>query len=52
MKELRGVPNIGKQSSGKSYLLNRIFGPRIDVTNEGGTDGIGLAWKWLKARRT
>ena len=31
---------IGRQSSGKSYLLNRLTGSRFDVAAERCTDGI------------
>ena len=34
---------IGRQSSGKSYLLNRLTGSRFDVAAEKCTDGIWMA---------
>lgn len=33
---------MGRQSSGKSYLLNRIFGTRFGVSSARCTDGIWL----------
>jgi len=37
------VAIIGRQSSGKSYLLNRLFGTRFDVAAHRCTDGIWLS---------
>ena len=38
---------IGRQSSGKSYLLNRIFGTRFSVAATRCTDGIWLSYCYL-----
>ncbi|CAG9335282.1 unnamed protein product [Blepharisma stoltei] len=40
---LRVITIIGKQNSGKSYLINRIFGTRFDVAAHRCTDGIWLS---------
>ena len=34
---------MGRQSSGKSYLLNRIFGTRFGVSSAWCTDGIWMS---------
>ncbi|CAK92191.1 unnamed protein product (macronuclear) [Paramecium tetraurelia] len=39
-KKIFVVGIIGKQSSGKSYLLNRVFGTRFSVSSARCTDGI------------
>jgi len=42
-RNVKVVAIIGRQSSGKSYLLNRIFGTRFDVAAHRCTDGIWLS---------
>jgi hypothetical protein len=39
---------IGKQSSGKSYLMNRIFDTRFDVRTTRCTDGIWMSYSYLE----
>jgi len=34
---------VGKQSSGKSYVMNRFFGTRFNVAATRCTDGIWMA---------
>jgi len=41
---LKVVAIIGRQSSGKSYLLNRLFGTRFDVAAHRCTDGIWMSF--------
>ena len=38
------VSIMGKQSSGKSYLLNRLFGTRFGVSSARCTDGIWISF--------
>jgi hypothetical protein len=49
-KELKVVAIIGRQSSGKSYLMNRIFGTRFDVATERCTDGIWMGMAVLEGQ--
>jgi hypothetical protein len=42
-EDVRVVGIIGKQSVGKSFLLNQIFGTRFNVTNLRCTDGIWMS---------
>jgi hypothetical protein len=51
-KSIRVVSIIGRQSSGKSYLLNRIFGTRFSVAATRCTDGIWLSYAHLIDRET
>ena len=37
------VSIMGRQSSGKSYLLNRVFGTRFGVSSARCTDGIWMS---------
>jgi predicted GTPase len=37
------VSIVGKQSGGKSYIMNRFFGTRFDVASERCTDGIWMS---------
>ena len=39
---------MGRQSSGKSYLLNRIFGTRFGVSSARCTDGVWLGVSKMK----
>jgi hypothetical protein len=39
---------IGKQSSGKSYLMNRIFDTRFDVRTTRCTDGIWMSYSYIE----
>ena len=43
LRDIRVISIIGKQSSGKSYLLNKLFGCRFDVSAERCTDGIWMS---------
>jgi hypothetical protein len=49
-KHLKVVSIIGRQSSGKSYLLNRLFGTRFDVATERCTDGIWMSMTVLEGQ--
>jgi hypothetical protein len=49
-KELKVVSIIGRQSSGKSYLMNRLFGTRFDVATERCTDGIWIGMAVLEGQ--
>ena len=40
LHDIRIVSIIGRQSSGKSYLLNRLFGTRYDVAAQRCTEGL------------
>ncbi|CAK89775.1 unnamed protein product (macronuclear) [Paramecium tetraurelia] len=42
---------IGKQSSGKSYLLNRVFGTRFSVSSARCTDGIWASIGWIEGQK-
>jgi len=42
IKDMLVISIIGKQSSGKSYLLNRLAGTRFDVAAERCTEGIWM----------
>jgi hypothetical protein len=41
---------IGKQSSGKSYLMNRIFDTRFDVRTTRCTDGIWMSYSYIEGK--
>ncbi|OMJ80154.1 hypothetical protein SteCoe_19648 [Stentor coeruleus] len=43
LRGIRVVSIIGRQSSGKSYLLNRLFGTRYDVAAQRCTEGIWMS---------
>lgn len=43
------VSMVGKQSSGKSYMLNRLFGTRFNVAGTRCTDGIWMSMSFLKS---
>jgi hypothetical protein len=49
-KEVKVVSIIGRQSSGKSYLMNKIFGTRFDVATERCTDGIWMSMAELEGQ--
>ncbi len=42
------VSIVGKQSSGKSYIMNREFGTRFNVASERCTDGIWISMAEMK----
>jgi len=42
-KEVAVVSSMGKQSTGKSYLLNHLFGTHFDVSGDRCTDGVWLS---------
>ena len=42
-KGISVVSIVGRQSSGKSYVMNRIFGTRFSVAAERCTDGIWMS---------
>jgi GTPase Era involved in 16S rRNA processing len=46
-KKIYVVSIFGRQSSGKSYLLNRIFGTRFAVAASRCTDGIWASLAFL-----
>ena len=46
-KDLKVISIVGRQSSGKSYLLNRIFGTRFSVAATRCTDGIWMSYARL-----
>ncbi len=41
---------VGRQSSGKSYVLNRYFGTRFDVALSRCTDGIWISLSLIKVK--
>eukprot|EP01084_Bolivina_argentea_P024956 46450_1 len=43
--QIKIVTSMGKQSTGKSYMLNHLFGTKFDVSGQRCTDGV-----WLTAR--
>eukprot|EP01083_Nonionella_stella_P313593 1126408_1 len=43
--KVKVVTSIGKQSTGKSYMLNHLFGTKFDISGGRCTDGA-----WLSAR--
>ena len=43
-RSLKVISIVGKQSSGKSYLLNRVFGTRFSVAATRCTDGIWVSY--------
>lgn len=45
---LNVVSIVGRQSSGKSYILNRLFGTRFNVAAERCTDGIWMSVGFYK----
>ena len=47
MKNVRIAAIIGRQSSGKSYLINRLFGSRFDVAAHRCTDGIWMSVSYI-----
>jgi hypothetical protein len=47
-RKISVVSIIGRQSSGQSYLLNRLFGTRFNVAANRGTDGIWMSSVVLK----
>lgn len=48
IKNILVISIIGKQSSGKSYLLNRLAGTRFDVAAERCTDGIWMGAGYIE----
>jgi hypothetical protein len=44
------VSIMGKQSSGKSYLMNQLFGSRFDVASSRCTDGIWMSVSSIEGR--
>lgn len=48
--KLKVVSIMGKQSSGKSYLLNRLFGTRFDVSAARCTEGIWLSLSYIEGQ--
>jgi hypothetical protein len=49
-KKLKVVSIIGRRSSGKSYLLNRLFGTRFNVATERCTDGLWMSMAVLEGQ--
>ena len=43
--KIKIVTSMGKQSTGKSYMLNHLFGTKFDISGGRCTDGA-----WLSAR--
>lgn len=48
--KLKVVSIMGKQSSGKSYLLNRLFHSRFDVSAARCTEGIWLSLSYIEGQ--
>ncbi|CDW83834.1 UNKNOWN [Stylonychia lemnae] len=46
--DIKVVSIVGRQSSGKSYVMNRIFGTRFNVAATRCTDGIWMSFVELK----
>jgi GTPase Era involved in 16S rRNA processing len=42
-KVIKVVSIVGRQSSGKSYVMNRLFGTRFNVASTRCTDGIWMS---------
>ena len=47
-KDLNVISIVGKQSSGKSYILNRMYGTRFNVAGTRCTDGIWMTLSFMK----
>ena len=41
--DIKVVSIVGRQSSGKSYVMNRLFGTRFNVSATRCTDGIWMS---------
>ena len=48
LSNIRVVSIIGRQSSGKSYLLNRLFGTRYDVAAQRCTEGLWMSLAFVE----
>lgn len=51
LENISVVGIIGKQSSGKSYFLNRVFGTRFDVTAQRCTQGIWASLAFIDDKK-